>query len=43
MIGLIAGLVSGLPIGREGPFIHMSACIAAKLAKMKVFEDIQNN
>ncbi len=40
MIGLIGALASGLPIGREGPFIHMSACIAAKLAKMKCFEDI---
>jgi len=40
MIGLIAGLIGGLPIGREGPFVHMSACIAAKLAKFKCFEDI---
>lgn len=30
-------------MGREGPFMHMSACIASKLAKFKCFEDIQNN
>jgi hypothetical protein len=27
-IGLIAALIAGMPIGREGPFIHLSACIA---------------
>lgn len=43
MIGLVAGLIGGLPIGREGPFIHMSACVAAKLAKFKCFADINNN
>ena len=43
MIGLIAGLIAGLPIGREGPFVHMSACVASKLAKLKCFEDIQKN
>jgi chloride channel 2 len=43
MIGLIGGLIAGLPIGREGPFIHMSACVASKLSKMKCFEDIDKN
>jgi chloride channel 2 len=43
MIGLIAGLIGGLPIGREGPFVHISACVASKLAKFKCFEDINNN
>lgn len=43
MIGLVAGLIAGLPIGREGPFVHMSACIANKLAKLKCFEDVQKN
>lgn len=40
MLGLIAGLIAGLPIGREGPFVHMSACIANKLAKLRCFEEV---
>ena len=43
MIGLMAGLIGGLPIGREGPFIHMSACVASKLTKFKCFEEIAKN
>jgi len=43
MLGLTAGLIAGLPIGREGPFIHISACLASKLAKMRCFEDIEKN
>jgi len=26
--GLMAVLIAGFPVGREGPFIHLSACVA---------------
>lgn len=42
-IGIIAALVAGLHVGREGPFIHMSACVASRLSKWEWFKDIGNN
>ena len=37
LIGLFAGLASGLSIGKEGPFVHLAAGIANKLSKLKPF------
>ena len=28
LVGNMAVLIGGFPVGREGPFIHLSACIA---------------
>uniref|UniRef100_A0A914W961 Chloride channel protein n=1 Tax=Plectus sambesii TaxID=2011161 RepID=A0A914W961_9BILA len=34
MIGLILSLGSGLPIGKEGPFVHIAAVVATLLSKL---------
>eukprot|EP00349_Pseudokeronopsis_sp_Brazil_P010485 CAMPEP_0202980430 /NCGR_PEP_ID=MMETSP1396-20130829/86361_1 /ASSEMBLY_ACC=CAM_ASM_000872 /TAXON_ID= /ORGANISM="Pseudokeronopsis sp., Strain Brazil" /LENGTH=68 /DNA_ID=CAMNT_0049720411 /DNA_START=170 /DNA_END=373 /DNA_ORIENTATION=- len=34
-LGIVSGLAAGLSVGKEGPFVHMSACIGSKLAKLK--------
>jgi len=39
-IGIIAGMSAGLSVGREGPYVHMSACIASKLSKISWFKDM---
>ncbi|GAB5358458.1 hypothetical protein AAMO2058_000459400 [Amorphochlora amoebiformis] len=41
--GLIFSLGSGIPIGKEGPFVHMSAIIATQLASLTPFRYIIHN
>mmetsp|Transcript_43617 Transcript_43617/g.79492 ORF Transcript_43617/g.79492 Transcript_43617/m.79492 type:complete len:813 (+) Transcript_43617:76-2514(+) len=33
-IGLTAGVGAGLPLGKEGPFVHLASCITANLDPM---------
>lgn len=38
-----ASLSLGLSIGKEGPFVHLAAGVANKLAKINLFRKIDNN
>uniref|UniRef100_A0A8C8LUV1 Chloride channel, voltage-sensitive 1a n=1 Tax=Oncorhynchus tshawytscha TaxID=74940 RepID=A0A8C8LUV1_ONCTS len=37
VIGLTAGLGSGMPVGKEGPFVHIASICAAVLSKCMMF------
>ncbi|KAK6323685.1 hypothetical protein J4Q44_G00060240 [Coregonus suidteri] len=37
VIGLTAGLGSGMPVGKEGPFVHIASICAAVLSKCMTF------
>ena len=43
IIGLWAGFCASLSIGKEGPFVHIAAAVANKLAKLKPFRDISES
>lgn len=43
IIGLYAALAGGLSVGKEGPFVHISAGIVNKLSKLSYFRDILKN
>ena len=40
--GLIAGCAAGLSIGKEGPFVHISAILANKMTKIRYIRQLQN-
>ncbi|XP_039619662.1 chloride channel protein 2 isoform X2 [Polypterus senegalus] len=41
VIGLTASLGSGMPLGKEGPFVHIASICAAVLSKvMSIFSDV---
>uniref|UniRef100_A0A8K9XBY8 Chloride voltage-gated channel 1 n=1 Tax=Oncorhynchus mykiss TaxID=8022 RepID=A0A8K9XBY8_ONCMY len=44
VIGLTAGLGSGMPVGKEGPFVHIASICAAVLSKMmSIFSGVYEN
>ncbi|XP_039550325.1 chloride channel protein 1 isoform X3 [Pimephales promelas] len=44
VIGLTAGLGSGMPIGKEGPFVHIASICAAVLSRvMSIFTGVYEN
>jgi chloride channel 2 len=43
IIGVASNFCAHLSIGKEGPFVHISASIANNLAKLKCFKDINNS
>lgn len=42
IIGVWSNFCAHLSVGKEGPFVHIAACIANKLAKISIFKDINN-
>ena len=42
IVGLIAGSAAGLSIGKEGPFVHISAILANKMTKIKYIKNLPN-
>ncbi|XP_062540318.1 chloride channel protein 2-like [Armigeres subalbatus] len=43
LIGLVASLGSGMPIGKEGPFVHISSIVSQLLSKFASFKSIYAN
>lgn len=43
ILGLFSALAGGLSVGKEGPFVHISAGIVNKLSKFAPFRDIYKN
>ncbi|XP_053289339.1 chloride channel protein 1 [Pleuronectes platessa] len=44
VVGLTAGLGSGMPVGKEGPFVHIASICAAVLSRfMSIFSGIYEN
>ncbi|EQC34609.1 hypothetical protein SDRG_07932 [Saprolegnia diclina VS20] len=42
-LGLVCALGSGLSIGKEGPFVHLSCIIANQLLQLPLFKDIKRS
>ena len=42
-VGLVFALASGLPVGKEGPFVHMAATAAAKLWRLPCFAPVRRS
>jgi H+/Cl- antiporter ClcA len=42
IVGLISASAAGLSIGKEGPFVHISAILANKMTKINYMRGLQN-
>ncbi|ODN02440.1 Chloride channel protein 2 [Orchesella cincta] len=43
VIGLTASLGSGMPLGKEGPFVHIASIVATLMTKLQSFHGIYEN
>lgn len=43
IVGLTATLGSGMPLGKEGPFVHIASILAQLLSKLAIFRGIFEN
>ena len=43
LLGLVLALASGLVIGKEGPFVHLSCIIARQMLKLPAFDGIRQS
>ena len=43
VVGLVLALGAGLPLGKEGPFVHISACIVDWLIRLPCFYKIRRS
>ncbi|XP_035706071.1 chloride channel protein 2 isoform X2 [Folsomia candida] len=43
VVGLTASLGSGMPLGKEGPFVHIGSMVATLLSKLQSFQGIYEN
>ena len=43
IVGLVLALGAGLPLGKEGPFVHISACIVDWLIRLPCFYKIRRS
>jgi hypothetical protein len=40
-VGLVLAVGSGIPIGKEGPFVHIACMVASLLVKLPFFDHIK--
>jgi hypothetical protein len=43
VLGLFAALSAGLPLGKEGPFIHMACCLSEWLLSLRPFRELKQS
>ena len=43
IIGVTLVQGAGLAVGRDGPFVHISCCLANQMLKLPIFKDIREN
>jgi chloride channel 2 len=42
-VGLTLAMGGGLCVGKEGPFVHTSCCVAKQLLNLRIFKEIKDN